>query len=400
MKTTSSLRARLEQDATKWCEYLKLSPDLCALIPQLRLDNIFKVWSDWRQGKRHRQIAVERLDDSTHGVTRVRGGKVTSVAVTDVDELERQLLTVVHELIHVFAHPYRPDHRDLHTLAAGLAYNVFPRYAQGGANMGNDLMDELEVLNDFDDQDNGDEEAVLNDELSDETTDGEAFDLYRRRKSALSRIKKFMPHQQLLGIGRGRRIKKEKNAGLPALAIQKSYGGWILPYFRRLFEAQALAVPRRGITRMTPEFNIYGWKSGSYDAWFNQLMNSLSAGDGRTVKGFGKATMGGGPTTVVLTPLVRSVGLIVKIADSLLNNTGETVRIAMFDQAGATVQSWLVDLEPHVGTSEFICLYAENDRGSGVPTARNDQQFTIAAAGLVATARLSAESINLREIEA
>lgn len=370
---------------------MKLGKELTALIPQLKLHRIYEVWYNWKRGVRHPQLGTNSLACDVHGVTHIRNGRVTGVEITDADDLKRQLLTVVHELIHVFAHPSRPDHRDIHTLAAGLAHVIFPK-AERLESVGDLFDDELAILTDLSDG----EELDLSDE-SVVLTDGEDYDLLRKKKNILNRLKKFMPHQAMSKLLRGRKAKVRHPAGIAAPILAKKHGGWIMGYLAEGYRTGAFVVPRRGVTRCTPLHNTRDYDAQDYDSMFDQGWASLNAGDSRTIKGIGQALFGVGPTTVVLAPLVRSLGLIVKFSDSILANINSSAIIVLFP-ASPNPLRYKIDLEPTKGTSEIVCFFVENDRGKGVLTARNDQSITVEAGSLAPTTQITIESINIREI--
>lgn len=395
--STTSSESNLVAGALRWATHLKLGLEIRQLIPRLRLGKMFEVWSDWKRGIRHPQLSVRPLDDRVHGVTHIRDGRVCGVEISPKDDLKRQLITVVHELIHVFAHPIRPDHRDIHTLAAGLSSVVFPAAEEKNSDMGDlyDLTDEevvqLTDLADLSDEaDEADESIPL--------TDSSDYDLFRRKKNILSGLKKFLPHQQMSKMLRGRKAKVARHTGIAAPILAKKYGGWIMDYFAEMFRTNAFVIPRRGVSRVTPIDNVWEIVTGSYEGMISSGFSSLDAQPSRTVKGIGQALFGAGPTTVGLTPAVGCLGLIVKVSDSILANNNGSAIITLWPTTPNPLR-YKIDFEPTKGTAEFVCFFVENNKGKGLLTARTDLSVRFELAALAATTQITAESINRREID-
>jgi hypothetical protein len=369
---------------------------------------------------------------------------VDSVDISDADDKDRQLLTLVHELLHVHAHPNKPNHRDLHTLAAGLAKHIFPRHAEKG----NTMFDATEeaalaslISGDFYDEDelfdvmvnDDDFMSMLEDAYDDDDDnffgDEDDYDLFRRRKKKglagfFQKFKEKALPVLLPGVGsliaKKERQKRRKHAARsrdradaaakeriaavqPATGSMKDiqdWGGWLMPALQQAYSGQALLVPRRGIVRAAPDHNINGWKASSWASFWAQMIQSLESGNNRTFKEFARATAVGGVATTVAFATARSIGALVRLSDSITNADNASVRVAHFTQVGATPLPYILDVSLDRGVAEYLVINAENDRGGGVPTSREDHQITVAADGMRAGMVMSIESVNLRELQA
>lgn len=408
------------------------------------LSQIFGAWKKFKRGQPLNLVGVKPLKPGIHGVTRVRGGKVHSVDISDGDPVDRQSLALVHELLHVHTFPKRmhskQDHRDIHVLAAGLDKHIFPQIAEEGSDM-YDEEEEMAALalldGDFYDDDDfdgdyWDDDVVVNDddygfEYDDEGDFWEDDDNYddnfswkKFRRKVLPKIAKVA----LPGVGHliAKKMKKKQHSRArkrltrakaanamkvpqkqPAKGAMKDmveWGGWIMPAIQTAFSGKTLLVPRRGVVRAAPTHNIYGWKAPTWAAFWSQLIQSLEAGNNRTLKEFQRATAVAAVNTVVTFATARSIGAIVRLSDSITNADNASIQVRHFNQAGATEIPYIVDISLDKGVAEYLVIHGENDRGGGVPTSREDHQVQVDADGMRPGMVLSIESVNLRELQA
>lgn len=398
------MEASLKKQALDWVRDLKLTPALIPVIRHTRLQRLYEMWQEWRAGRPPSGVDIMDFPDGLHGRTRIRGGRVHSIEVSERDPDKRQGLTFVHEILHAQAYPTKPNHKDLHTLAAGLSHVIFPRYAEEGENMrSEDILtdDEYDAAVEVNDEEqDGDEVSTLLQDLGmDVDEDGEELDLFKKR-NIFSRLIRRTPL-----IGRRLRRKDKKSSvipqlrqpGLEAMATQQAFKGWIIKHIIEMYKGNSYVVPLYGIERMTPFANIGGFKAPTWGAFWSQLIQSLDAGTARTVKSQSAATVVAAVATIVnLTS--RSIGHIMQFTDSLQAADQRPIRVRHFTQAGGTELEYQITLKPG-GVASWIVLAIENDRGAGIVTASNDLQARINADSARPGAILTAESINYREIE-
>lgn len=411
-KQITSLSRKLQERARVWAQDLKLSEHTKDSILRLPLAHMMDIWVRWKKGERSNQIGDnESLNHDIHGVTRMRQGNC-SIRINPRDPMRRQLLTIVHEMIHCYTHPDQPDHGELHTLAAGLAYNVFPQYLREKGTMfydneGNILGDAADGMALDGEQGivtiDGEPHGIV-------TTDGEFSDdgdffakrmrgLPQKMRRALGAV--LQPHKALVKLGRNQAMSKKRNAGAEAAVDAAQWGGWIWDFLRAMFEANSFVGPRRGAAKFSIITNFTRYKATSWAAFREQLLQTINSQAARATKTTATSIAVAGLPTIVTLAATGSLGAIGRISDSIINTDNRPITLRCFSSgAPAVEQQYYVDIDYSKGVSDFIVLHQENDRGSGIPTALQTTQLRIDADGIRPGAVLAAETINLRELEA
>jgi hypothetical protein len=185
------------------------------------------------------------------------------------------------------------------------------------------------------------------------------------------------------------------------LVDQAAWGGWIVQQFREAFEAQSFIVPLKNVLRATPLFDVGGYRTRSWEAFWNQGIISLSGLATRTVKGFGQGIVAGGAALTV-TPAPAStaaLGLIVTVSDALNTAPSNPFQVDHF-VGGGTQMSYVIHGDLRAGPAQWMVLQILNDRGGGVPNARVDLNVRLPALACRDGTYLNVETINFREIEA
>lgn len=193
-----------------------------------------------------------------------------------------------------------------------------------------------------------------------------------------------------------------QEAGEGGQAVLAEYDGWVIPFLKRMYETNCYLLPRRGLVRAAPTHNFSGWKAGSFQAWWTQLINSLNSGAGIVAKEYQRATAAPALPTQITFSTARAAALLIRLSDSLTNADNANIQITFFDQVGPPAgiqQNYILDIALDKGVAEFLIMYAENDRGGGVPVCRNDHRITVAADGMRAGMVLSGESITYRDMQ-
>lgn len=292
--------------------------------------------------------------------------------INDLTPWPRQRQALVHELIHEEALPtptHHPRvHSEVHKLAAGLDKYIFPAYEPGSS-------EHYQMRN------------------SQFLTPEEAAVMYDRE---------IVVHDDgpgLVALPDRKAIKQVRDLEPEALATRAAYGGWIMEKLQKVYTTQSYFLPIRGVYRATPTFNFSKFRAESWSAWWSQLIQSLNGTANNTTKAIATTTAVAATLTTVTPASVGSIGLLVRITDSILNADNRPVTVNHF-VAGGTQLDYTVGVQLDRGIAEYLIVHVNNDRGSGVVAAREDLNLTIAADGIRAGANVTAESINYREIEA
>jgi hypothetical protein len=203
----------------------------------------------------------------------------------------------------------------------------------------------------------------------------------------------------MVPASKGKVVRQVREHDPAAVETIQDQGGWIMPILYKMYVTQKYIWPLRGVARATPTFNFSGYRAQSWKGFWASLFSSLNAGANRAVKSTASAivvaaTITDADTTAVVN---RSIGLIVRFTDSLNLADLRPITVQHFENGGVQ-QDYVV--QPDQGLAEWIVLHVTNNRGNGVVEARADMNARILANGARAGAVLTAESINLREIEA
>lgn len=424
----------LAEQTGKWIKHLKLDHSLYGVIPQVH--KIYAKWKNWVQnGVLPDNFVKAPLPVEHHGKMTIRDDGTSEGIIAQASSKSRQALALVHELLHEAFGREQPLHKDLHTLAGGLAHAIFPAQLTGAGTQMTFLdSDQRLLLNTLRGVTHygGQVESDV-DELSDEVVvlsdaNGRVVPA-RRSRSDLQGPSPVGLRYATSPMPASRIVDNEVTA-----AILSKYRGWIVPYLIKMFEAQTLILPLRGAHRCTPLFDYSGWKSPDLGGWWAQLMTAMDAtSNSKSIKSyvqtFPPEPLGAtaGCLEVLLNPsgnttYTRTIGMIVRISPpGTPQNRG--VRVAAFTSAAFTDVGGAVVKGPRgrmyilfpnyndkVMVGEFIILCTENDRGaaavSGIDTNAADAKILIPSIGnnvngvcdLPTGSYISVESINYRDI--
>jgi hypothetical protein len=315
-------------------------------------------------------------------VTRVRPGQPVRIELQAGDSQYRRGLALVHELIHRESLPavtdHEPLHSELHALAQVCVDKVFPGLET--------------VMADEDPKGHFQTESTMEPELvlTDLETTG--------RRDRLARILGQRGRQRFAPTADGKVIRRDVDAGIAAEVTKAQFGGWMLPYLQQMFEARSYIIPIRGVYRCTPTFDIFGYRDQSWGTFWDSLIATLNGGTlSKTAKGFNSTVTTAGAVTLAFSVAVRSLGILVRFSDSLQAGENRPLVVTHF-QAGGTAMQYIIGVNSPV--AEWFVLHVNNDRGGGVPNAREDANIQVAAGASRTGSVWTVESVNMRELQA
>lgn len=373
--------------------------DLQRLANHIPYARICDEWNSVRMGTVPNGYRFADLGDGYHGVTHIRNGKVTGIQIHAKDPQRRQLVTVVHEALHKYAHPYRPNHDQIHSLAMVAANHIFRKYADSEDNeeiMNHSVFDadEMELVGRL-----GDQRIALTDDYDDDNGELSTLDLFRKKKGRSRPTVQTVPGAQVQ-VAAGMMAPQQRVA--PPGQISEILGtaaGWATTHILAAYTAGAFVAPLSGITRMKPVHNVAGLRAADVKSFWDQLLQTLTAGTTRGAFSSDAETAVAGVATVVAIAAARSVGVVMHLSSPVNNTDGRPVRVRHFTGAGQTELEYYVIRAPGCTDASWLIIHPENDRGSGVPAADDDFQVTINADGVLAGTIVGVESLNLRDIQ-
>lgn len=375
----------MREQAIKWARAAKLGPTAQALARDAPLEQIYQAWSTFRQGYLPEGVSMGRLPDRTHGAIQI-GPSGQHIVISQDSDAGRQDIALVHELLHPHVPGYEvteAEHKDLHLLATGLATHVFPQRTG-----------EMVLL---DAEHTGAEQNMRELILTDQ--EEQIFKTLFRKPGIMpvpDRRGGLLPRPNLIPGPDGTVVPIVRTA---PVEVGPGRNGWIIPYLKKMWQANSFVWPIRGVTRLTPAHSIDGWRVDSFEAFLQAIYTTLdSAGTTPTTKAQARATMAAGATTCSPAAATR-IGLIVTLSDTITAAENAPIFVEHF-VAGGTQMDYLVNVEMDKGIAQYLILHAINDRGGGVPRARDDLNFRIPAAGARVGLVLHGESVNYRELQA
>jgi hypothetical protein len=322
-----------------------------------------------------------------HGVTE-KSEHGVRMAISLVDDDERQLEALIHEHIHAQSEEdtWSPQaHPLVKRLAVELNQRVFPHLLEASEGGGKLFFDAGTMR--------GREITLL------DASEAAVAQLANRGAQPIPGGLERIAGPGLVMTPSGR-VTAAKRYVSPQLekSIRAKWGGWATKYLLDMYKAQVFVWPITGIIKATPLHQIREYSARDAASFFAELMSSLASKDLRTTKLWDTSTAAGGSATVTDPGAVSSIGLLHAFTDVKDLATNEPFTVTHFTAAGSQNLPYVIYPDGS-GPAIWLALHVLDAQGKGIVSARDDLESTIADGAIRAGSRFTSESVNLFDLQ-